>query len=551
MLGQRWSLPSILASVALLLALLTPTLAYQTLISSADEVCSGMYGKGKEDAFIEVLFSPSSRGQLALVVFEWSDAKYLGINQGGGTAENEWNSERVYICTLDALSASLCTEDKLGQFITTPATLPEDTSIFTASVRFDAVASAPVSKEDAALHTGPYRYEVTKTGYYCVGTVPVTLEAASYNTSFSGVVDFENVFGGHLPSGEYPKVAFYFWLTIAYAVVGVIWAILCFQQRRDLLPIQYYISATIGFLIFEIFMVYRYYDYLNEVGHPGVANLMLFFVAVLNAARNSLSFFMLLITAMGYGIVRPSLGPVMLKARLLAVVHFIFGVLYSVGTVIVPLESAGFFIFFFVFPLSFSLTAFLMWIMWSLNSTITDLGARRQTYKKSMFTKLYRILVGAVIVIGAFFVISSISFSNRLDEDFGPKTWQTRWILLDGWLGVLYFIVFVAIAFLWRPTANNKRLALSDELPTDEAAAEEFEVDGLTGEDTDDKDNVPLTRVGNDSVVFDVGEESDEEDEEADVGMHGQRAKRGENRPLKLDDESDEEEGPPRYKKED
>lgn len=35
---------------------------------------------------------------------------------------------------------------------------------------------------------------------------------------------------------------------------------------------------------------------------------------------------------------------------------------YSLGTVIVPLEAAGFFIFFFVFPLAFSLTAFLMWI---------------------------------------------------------------------------------------------------------------------------------------------------------------------------------------------
>lgn len=47
---------------------------------------------------------------------------------------------------------------------------------------------------------------------------------------------------------------------------------------------------------------------------------------MLNAARNSISFFMLLIVCMGYGVVRPSLGATMLRVRILALVHFIFGV---------------------------------------------------------------------------------------------------------------------------------------------------------------------------------------------------------------------------------
>lgn len=214
-----------------------------------------------------------------------------------------------------------------------------------------------------------------------------------------------------------------------------------------------------------------------------------------------------------------------------------------------------------------------MWIMWSLNSTIADLAARRQTFKKSsscrsprsqpalsnsphppVFTSLYRILVVAVIVIGAFFLISSLSFSNRLDQDFGPKTWQSRWVLLDGWLGVLYLAVFLAIAFLWRPTANNRRLALSDELPTDEMEAEEFEQRDL--DDGDKGDAIPLNGVGNDSVVFDVGEDDEDEegasgDEKARVGR-GHHGKRGEEQPLRLPGSDDEEEGhgpPPSYHK--
>lgn len=119
--------------------------------------------------------------------------------------------QRIYICTLDAVSASLCDDAQLGQFISsTPAgSAANSSSIFTASVRFDPVASAPLSAQDEELGTGPYRYPITKTGYYCVGAVPLTLDngsATRNSTAYTGVVDFENVFDGHLPAAEYPKV---------------------------------------------------------------------------------------------------------------------------------------------------------------------------------------------------------------------------------------------------------------------------------------------------------------------------------------------------------
>ena len=41
-----------------------------------------------------VLFSPSSRGQLALIIYEWKDAKYIGIDaDGSGASENQWEDE--------------------------------------------------------------------------------------------------------------------------------------------------------------------------------------------------------------------------------------------------------------------------------------------------------------------------------------------------------------------------------------------------------------------------------------------------------------------------
>lgn len=120
---------------------------------------------------------------------------------------------------------------------------------------------------------------------------------------------------------------FYFILFLVYLTLGLGWLYLTYRHRRELLPIQSYITGTIVFLVFEMLTVWRYYAYLNNVGHPGVAGALLVLVAILNAGRNSLSFFMLLITSMGYGVVRPSLGAVMLKVRLLAIIHFVFGVL--------------------------------------------------------------------------------------------------------------------------------------------------------------------------------------------------------------------------------
>jgi hypothetical protein len=86
----------------------------------------------------------------------------------------------------------------------------------------------------------------------------------------------------------------------------------------------------------------------------------------------------------------------------------------------------------------------------------------------------------AVIVIAIFFVVSSMSFSGRLAEgshflvlplssaycqngftDYAAKSWRVRWWLLDGWLALLYLVAFVSIAWLWRPTAHNRRYVFS------------------------------------------------------------------------------------------
>lgn len=50
-----------------------------------------------------------------------------------------------------------------------------------------------------------------------------------------------------------------------------------------------------------------------------------FVVAILDAGRNALSFFMLLVVALGLSVVTESLGKTMNKCVALAAAHFVFG----------------------------------------------------------------------------------------------------------------------------------------------------------------------------------------------------------------------------------
>lgn len=109
-------------------------------------------------------------------------------------------------------------------------------------------------------------------------------------------------------------------------------------------------------------------------------------MAIFDAGRNALSFFLLLVVSLGLSVVRESLGRLMMRCQILAGLHFIFGgmrcilpiglrsltrrllVLYAVGIVELELEStSALVLLLFVIPLAFTLSGFLLWILYSLN----------------------------------------------------------------------------------------------------------------------------------------------------------------------------------------
>lgn len=306
-----------------------------------------------------------------------------------------------------------------------------------------------------------FSYNVTVDGYYCVGVAEVSSLATdeSPNGNFNGRVVFHNIFKGNLPAAEHPKLLFYGVMTLVYLVLGLAWLSLCTIHRDQIVTVQHFISAMIAFLVFEMACEWLFYAYYNNheidflrfkstdknAAVTGMARFLLVLTSILGAARDSLSFFLLLIVAMGYGVVRPTIGSVIRKVQLLTGLHFIFGVLYSVGIILILLEMGGSWTLLFIFPLAGTLSAFMSWILYSLKSTMQYLSERRQTYKFKMFQRLYLILMCAVVAIVGFFFFSSFLLATSDTSDLATTAWEYRWFVLDGSLTLLYFVGMLCI----------------------------------------------------------------------------------------------------------
>ncbi|KAF9480061.1 hypothetical protein BDN70DRAFT_878100 [Pholiota conissans] len=562
-----WPFRSLLFFLSFFFLTIIPSaIAYEVPLLDTDysrQICSGMWGG--PSAYINVSFDAASLGNLAMVIYEWKDVQYLGKE----TISDE-PLPKTYICTSSAETSGYCTNDQLGRFI---LNLPAGTALNTTSfwsARLELPANktlsgfwdnpegnpTPPKSNDTSpwrrddhppltevpsngllVYSQPIHYPVSKTGFYCVAAVPLTVDGeiapraatdVPFHPTFKGSVLFKNTFDGQLPATDYPKVTFYFIMFVIYAAFALTWGWFCYRHIHELLPIQYYLSGLVGLLVIEMFANWVYYRYLNAHGRGTASTVFLIVVAILDAGRNSMSFFMLLVVALGLSVVRESLGRVMLKCQALAVAHFIFGILYAIGIVELELEStSALILLIFIIPLAFTLSGFLLWIMYALNATIAHLRARKQHFKLRMFERLYYILLFAVFIIAIFFVVSTMSFSGRLAEDYTARTWRYRWWLLDGYLSLLYLVGFVSIAFLWRPSENNRRLAMSDELAQDEQDAEDYDLESLQrqapGHPDDDDDDAATLVAGRHSnphsnpeeVVFEIGDEDDDDEDTA------------------------------------
>ncbi|WFD33572.1 hypothetical protein MCUN1_000385 [Malassezia cuniculi] len=449
--------------------------------------CNGIYAGNNASA--QVAFMEGGNGSVTAAVMPAVATSCIGILEETNSTGSEWTH-----CGTAAIAKGLCKPEDMGLFLL-DRTNPECSSVtqWRVEVGKAVTVSAPVTKTDEyCIYFSSLSANVDTLGYDYMDT-----NSGVNNATYDAYFVFDSSFHGELPAAEYPKLNFFFILMIVYAAAAGFWAYLCFQHWSELVTLQHMMSFMMGFLVVNMlfqWLMYRYYNsnaldlrtLRSLYGYASVtfgARALIIVTTVLDAARNSTSFFLLLIVSMGYGVVRPTIGSLMKRVVVLAVFHFIFGVLYSVGIVFYIIGIGSMWTFFLILPLSITLSTFLVWTLVSLGNTISYLEKKRQTYKCSMFRSLYRILMSAAISMSAFLVLLIVLFSVFDIDIEANANWRHRWFALDGVVSVLYLVVFLLIAWIWRPTGQNMRLAMSDELATDENEAGDFEVQSLNGDD--------------------------------------------------------------------
>ena len=286
-------------------------------------------------------------------------------------------------------------------------------------------------------------------------TFNITIEAEMKNT------------WGYLSALEYPFLTFYACMTAVYVVYAFVWLIAMMCQCKDLLRVQFWIGAVIGIGMIEKVFFFSEYNEVNASGQEGMTFLIT--AELISTAKRTLARLLVIVISLGFGVVKPRLGPQLAMVTGIGIVYFTAAMVESVSRAASAFEEAGNTTKSKVTTLIVILldVGIVYFIYSALTDTMRTLRLRRNTVKLS----LYRHFSNAII----FAVVASATFSVWAYLQYGPnkcvKDWQEMW-LLEGFWHVLFSFLLLTMMILWRPSANNNRYAYS---PLVDLAANEEE----------------------------------------------------------------------------
>ncbi|CUS20557.1 LAQU0S01e09340g1_1 [Lachancea quebecensis] len=427
------------------------------------QVCSGMYSKedwgGKVDPFISFNLKEISGDEgVSVAILDFQDYEHLGIDSGEKT---------YYICSDTAIEKGLCTEEHKNEYLFEDVIFDSETS----ENKTMAASIQTFYQTETGLHNA--KYPVKSTGYYCVITHTENVDA-----KFDAVVNFRNAFG-QLPAAEINNLPLYGLLAIFYVVAMALYSFAFWKHKNEILPVQKYLLAFFAFLTVEQIFIWAYYDIKNEKGNTAGTKAYMVFVSIMSAGKTSFSFFLLLVIALGYGVVYPKLNKkLMRRCQIFAGLNFAFSVAYMIQNYLTNPESVTLLPLITLIPAAITILGFYFWILKSMTETLRYLQEQRQVVKLKMYRKLLSTIYFSLFVLFAGIVVTSFVFIGMNSIEMVEQHWRTRFIV-DFWPSLVYYFVFITVAFIWRPTDTSYMLACSQQLPTDPENVADFDLDDL------------------------------------------------------------------------
>ncbi|KAL0831558.1 hypothetical protein ABMA28_002347 [Loxostege sticticalis] len=293
----------------------------------------------------------------------------------------------------------------------------------------------------------------------------------SSSLNFKGSMQVEMLApSGYLSAAMWPLIVFFGVMCGVYTVLCAAWLLVCGLQWRDLLRIQYWIGGVALLGMVESATYYAVYSAINKSGYFNVEAFM--FAEWVSVAKRALARMLVIIVSLGFGIVKPRLGPALQRVVGTGV---LWGVLAAINAWLRLHHRAGDsnrVLLLSEAPLSLLDSAICWWVFVSLAHTMRTLQLRRNTIKLSLYRHFTNTLIFAVIS-SVVFMLYSIKSYRVLDC---ITDWKEVWMDEAYW-HILFASVLTVIMVLWRPTNNNQRYAftpLLDNAEDDEDEEEQF-----------------------------------------------------------------------------
>ena len=261
---------------------------------------------------------------------------------------------------------------------------------------------------------------------------------------------------GHLMGRLYGYLPFYAVMSLVFLTATALWFSLNIVYRHSLASVQHCISVVLSLCLVESLVWFLDYYLWNASGQR---NMPLIVTAILlTVSRLSLSRMLVVAVALGWGVVRPSLGKNRWKLVTLGLVYFLcesgLEMIQRYSQIDASVERWRIAL---IIPVSVLNSVFYWWMFLSLHRLLLFLDGRKQLVKLHIYRQLTVVLI-ASLVLAVLYAGYQIYFTVSQQQ---MSRWSSLWLLDQGIPFMIYTLILLSIALLWRPSAEGKQYQYS------------------------------------------------------------------------------------------
>ncbi|CAF1388468.1 unnamed protein product [Adineta ricciae] len=280
-------------------------------------------------------------------------------------------------------------------------------------------------------------------------------------------VSMKNPSGNYITADEHPALVFYGVMCVIYALFAILWFIWCAFYWKELLKIQFWVGGVILIGMIEKSAFLAEYDTLNRNGYK--VHYAIVTAEILSCLKRSVSRMLVVIVALGYGIVKPRLGPLKQKVIAMGVLFFTIASIEALLRINIKHDEVNNKVLISRVILAVVDAIIYYWIFTGLVATTRALRLRKNLVKLNVYRHFTNSILFAILASVLFMIwsLKSHFFTTCITN------WREFWVD-DAFWHILFSIILLVIMFLFRPSNNNQRYAFVPLLDQSDNDDDEF-----------------------------------------------------------------------------